>query len=144
MTEKTNEWLAKSLGEPDNSIEYHSYEIRPLTIEGRREWWMFHNGVGSGEPLAQWLEAYAAQQFDEIAELKKSVDLLHEAMVTAERRGYDKAMEEFAAQQSKMPTKEMLYKLAFREACDMLVRTGWYKTNASAEGSILTLIKKRL
>lgn len=40
-------------------------------------------------------------------------------------------------------TKETLYKLAFKEACDMLVRTKWYKTNASAEGSILTLIKKR-
>jgi len=40
-------------------------------------------------------------------------------------------------------TKEILYKLAFKEACDMLVRTKWYKTNASAEGSILTLIKKR-
>jgi len=40
-------------------------------------------------------------------------------------------------------TKEMLYRLAFKEACDMLVRTRWYKTNASAEGSILTLIKKR-
>ena len=63
MTEKTNEWLIKSLGEPDNSIEDHSYEIRPLIVEGKREWWIFHNGVGSGEPLAQWLEAYAAQQF---------------------------------------------------------------------------------
>ena len=62
MTEKTNEWLIKSLGEPDNSIEDHSYEIRPLTVEGKQEWWMFHNGVGSGEPLAQWLEEYAAQQ----------------------------------------------------------------------------------
>lgn len=40
-------------------------------------------------------------------------------------------------------TKEVMYKLAFKEACDMLVRTKWYKTNASAEGSILTLIKKR-
>ena len=54
------------------------------------------------------------------------------------------AMEAYAAQQSKTPTRERLYKLAFKEACDMLVRTGWYKTNASAEGSILTLIKKRL
>ena len=47
------------------------------------------------------MEAYAAQQSDEIAELKKSVNLLHEAMVTAEKRGHDKAMEE-VAQQSKI------------------------------------------
>lgn len=40
-------------------------------------------------------------------------------------------------------SKETLYKLAFKEACDMLVRTRWYKTNASAENSILTLVKKR-
>ena len=51
--------LVESLGEPDNSVTDHSYEIRPLTVEGKREWWMFHNGVGSGEPLAQWLSKFA-------------------------------------------------------------------------------------
>ena len=68
MTEKTNEWIIKSLGEPDNSIEDHSYEIRPLIVEGKREWWIFHAGVGSGEPLAQWLETYAAQQKEVVKE----------------------------------------------------------------------------
>ena len=57
------------------------------------------------------MEAYAAQQSDEIAELKKSVNLLHEAMVTAEKRGHDKAMEE-VAQQSKMPTEEEIINAA--------------------------------
>jgi len=60
--EEINKRLAESLGEPDNSIEDHSYEIRPLTVEGRREWWIFHNGVGSGEPLAQWIKDFAALQ----------------------------------------------------------------------------------
>jgi hypothetical protein len=60
--EDINRWLAENIGEPDNSIEDHSYEIRPLTVEGRQEWWMFHNGVGSGEPLAQWIEKFVASQ----------------------------------------------------------------------------------
>ena len=54
--------------------------------------------------MKEFAEAYTAQQSDEISELKKSVDLLHEAMVTAEKRGHDKAMEE-VAQQSKIPTE---------------------------------------
>ena len=74
MTEKTNEWLAKSLGEPDNSIEDHSYEIRPQTVEGKREWWMFHNGVGSGEPLAQWLSKFATLHAQKIADKMKEAN----------------------------------------------------------------------
>jgi len=60
--------LVESLGEPDNSVTDHSYEIRPLTVEGKREWWMFHNGVGSGEPLAQWLSEFATLHAQKIAD----------------------------------------------------------------------------
>jgi hypothetical protein len=60
--------LIESLGEPDNSIHDHSYEIRPLTVNGKCEWWMFHNGVGSGEPLAQWLQNFATLHAQRIAD----------------------------------------------------------------------------
>jgi len=60
--------LVESLGEPDNSVTDHSYQIRPLTVEGKREWWMFHNGVGSGEPLAQWLSKFASLHAQKIAD----------------------------------------------------------------------------
>jgi hypothetical protein len=60
--------LVESLGEPDNSVTDHSYQIRPLTVEGKREWWMFHNGVGSGEPLAQWLSKFATLHAQKIAD----------------------------------------------------------------------------
>ena len=60
--------LVESLGEPDNSVTDHSYQIRPLTVEGKREWWMFHNGVGSGEPLAQWLSKFAILHAQKIAD----------------------------------------------------------------------------
>jgi len=60
--------LVESLGEPDNSVTDHSYQIRPLTVEGKREWWMFHNGVGSGEPLAQWLGKFATLHAQKIAD----------------------------------------------------------------------------
>lgn len=60
--------LIESLGEPDNSIHDHSYEIRPLTVNGKCEWWMFHNGVSSGEPLAQWLSKFATLHAHRIAE----------------------------------------------------------------------------
>ena len=59
--------LIKSLGEP-TKIHNHIYEIRPYTVEGKTEWWMFHNGVGSGEPLAQWLQNFATLHAQRIAE----------------------------------------------------------------------------
>ena len=66
--EEILESLIESLGEPDNSIHDHSYEIRPLTVNGKCEWWMFHNGVGSGEPLAQWLNKFATLHAQRIAD----------------------------------------------------------------------------
>ena len=59
--------LIKSLGEP-TKIHNHIYEIRPYTVEGKTEWWMFHNGVGSGEPLAQWLNKFATLHAQQMAE----------------------------------------------------------------------------
>ena len=38
--------------------------------------------------------------------------------------------------------KVKLYRLAFNDACNMLVRAKVYKTTKSAENSILTNIKK--
>jgi hypothetical protein len=38
--------------------------------------------------------------------------------------------------------KAKLYRFAFNEACNILVRGGYYKTTMSAENSILTKIKK--
>lgn len=76
--------LIESLGEPDNSIHDHSYEIRPLTVNGKCEWWMFHNGVGSGEPLAQWLQNFATLHAQRIAdkmvenELNNFVDFIND------------------------------------------------------------------
>lgn len=40
-------------------------------------------------------------------------------------------------------SKEKLYRFAFKEACDMLVRTNWYKTIESAQESILIKIRKQ-
>ena len=70
--------LVESLGEPDNSVTDHSYEIRPLTVEGKREWWMFHNGVGSGEPLKQWLGKFATLHAQKIADKMVSEKLREE------------------------------------------------------------------
>lgn len=44
--------LWRSLGPAIENEKSHRYEIRPLN----NEWWIFHNGVGSGEPLCQWIE----------------------------------------------------------------------------------------
>ena len=38
--------------------------------------------------------------------------------------------------------KKKLYRLAFNEACNMLVRAGLYRSTHSAENSILINIKK--
>ena len=72
--------LVESLGEPDNSVTDHSYEIRPLTVEGKREWWMFHNGVGSGELLKQWLGKFATLRAQKIADKMVSERLREELM----------------------------------------------------------------
>lgn len=74
--------------------------IREIAISHQRQMSSVHPHAIIGT-IEDAIEEYAAQQSDEIAELKKSVNLLHEAMVTAEKRGHDKAMEE-VAQQSKM------------------------------------------
>lgn len=71
--------LIESLGEP-TEVHNHSYSIRPYTVEGKTEWWMFHDGVGSGEPLAQWLSEFATLHAQQMA--KK--------MVREELIAYDK------------------------------------------------------
>ena len=38
--------------------------------------------------------------------------------------------------------KEKMYRLAFNEACNLLVINGFYKSTYSAEGSIIARIKK--
>src|SRR5690606_41721473 len=50
--------IVESLGEPIN-IHNHIFEIRPYTVEHKTEWWIFHKEMGSGEPLAQWLNKFA-------------------------------------------------------------------------------------
>ena len=40
--------------------------------------------------------------------------------------------------------KKKLYRFAFNEACNMLVRAGFYKTTKSAEGVILNKVKKKI
>ena len=76
--------LVESLGEPDNSVTDHSYEIRPLTVEDKREWWMFHNGVGSGEPLKQWLGKFATLHAQKIAD-KMVGEMLREELIKYDR-----------------------------------------------------------
>ena len=56
--EEIIESIVESLGEPIN-IHNHIFEIRPYTVEHKTEWWIFHKEVGSGEPLAQWLNKFA-------------------------------------------------------------------------------------
>jgi len=41
--------LIKSLGTTDG---HNEYKIKP---DKDGEWWIEHNGIGSGEPLKQWL-----------------------------------------------------------------------------------------
>ncbi len=70
--------LVESLGEPDNSVTDHSYQIRPLTVDGKAEWWIVHHGVGSGEPLAQWLSKFATLHSQKIADKMVSERLREE------------------------------------------------------------------
>lgn len=67
--EEIIESIVESLGDP-TYIHNHVFEIRPYTVEGKTEWWMFHKGVGSGEPLAQWLSKFAALHAQKIADKK--------------------------------------------------------------------------
>ena len=59
--------IVESLGEPIN-IHNHVFEIRPYTVEHKTEWWIFHKEVSSGEPLAQWLDKFAALHAQKIAD----------------------------------------------------------------------------
>ena len=63
LISKIPQLLNDSLGYSNDSLDFHSYHIRPLN----KEWWIFHNGVGSGEPLKQWIEGV-------INKLKKEID----------------------------------------------------------------------
>jgi len=65
--EEIIESILESLGDPIN-IHNHAFEIRPYTVDHKTEWWMFHNGVGSGEPLAQWLSEFATLHAQKIAD----------------------------------------------------------------------------
>ena len=56
--EEIIESIVESLGDP-TYIHNHVFEIRPYTIEHKTEWWIFHKEMGSGEPLAQWLNKFA-------------------------------------------------------------------------------------
>lgn len=65
--EEILESIVESLGEPIN-IHNHIFEIRPYTVEHKTEWWIFHKEVGSGEPLAQWLQNFATLHAQRIAD----------------------------------------------------------------------------
>lgn len=65
--EEIIESIVESLGEPIN-IHNHIFEIRPYTVEHKTEWWIFHKEVGSGEPLAQWLQNFATLHAQRIAD----------------------------------------------------------------------------
>lgn len=67
--------IVESLGEPIN-IHNHIFEIRPYTVEHKTEWWIFHKEVGSGEPLAQWLQNFATLHAQRIADKMVSERLM--------------------------------------------------------------------
>ena len=58
--------------------------------------------------MQQNIDAALAEMQAELAEEKKSNKLLHEAMITAEKRGHDKALAEFKA---KMPSEEEMLQM---------------------------------
>ena len=68
--EGAEEILNKLLGNPDDSINVNSYQIKPLMVDGKAEWWIVHHGVGSGEPLTQWLNEFATLHAQKIADKK--------------------------------------------------------------------------
>jgi len=63
--------------------------------------------------MQQNIDAALAEMQAELAEEKKSNKLLHEAMITAEKRGHDKALAEFKA---KMPSEEEINAAAIEYA----------------------------
>ena len=65
--EEIIESIVESLGDPIY-IHNHVFEIRPYTVEHKTEWWIFHKEVGSGEPLAQWLNKFATLHAQRIAD----------------------------------------------------------------------------
>ena len=67
-TEGAEEILNKLLGNPGDSINVNSYQIKPLMVDGKAEWWIVHHGVGSGEPLTQWLNEFATLHAQQIAD----------------------------------------------------------------------------
>lgn len=75
--EEILESIVESLGEPIN-IHNHIFEIRPYTVEHKTEWWIFHKEVGSGEPLAQWLQNFATLHAQRIADKMVSERLREE------------------------------------------------------------------
>ena len=77
----------------DNNFVYASF---PAFVENE-------SSVDVYDVCCKAMEALAVQEVAaELAEEKKSNKLLHEAMVTAEKRGHDKALEEVEA---RMPTE---------------------------------------
>jgi len=66
--EGAEEILNKLLGNPGDSINVNSYQIKPLMVDGKAEWWIVHHGVGSGEPLTQWLNEFATLHAQKIAD----------------------------------------------------------------------------
>lgn len=75
--EEILESIVESLGEPIN-IHNHIFEIRPYTVEHKTEWWIFHKEMGSGEPLAQWLNKFATLHAQRIADKMVSERLKEE------------------------------------------------------------------
>ena len=66
--EGAEEILNKLLGNPGDSINVNSYQIKPLMVDGKAEWWIVHHGVGSGEPLTQWLNEFATLHAQKLAD----------------------------------------------------------------------------
>lgn len=75
--EEIIESILESLGDPIN-IHNHAFEIRPYTVDHKTEWWIFHKEVASGEPLAQWLDKFAALHAQKIADKMVSEKLREE------------------------------------------------------------------
>ena len=78
--EGAEEILNKLLGNPGDSINVNSYQIKPLMVDGKAEWWIVHHGVGSGEPLTQWLNEFTTLHAQRIAD-KMVEEMLREELI---------------------------------------------------------------
>ena len=123
--EEILESILESLGDPIN-IHNHAFEIRPYTVDHTTEWWIFHNGVGSGEPLTQWLSKFATLHAQKIADKMVEWISVKDKLPTQEDADeYGKVLIYRETNSDQMGMSKTIYDYAMVKYCDE--QTYWMK-----------------